>query len=561
MLPLRYDVPAAAAQGTPAASPTPAGDQIGQLTIVRDQPAAAGEPRTGGQVSLPLRQAENGNFNPVAFDQDFQIPISYLDSLTRPNPLTLAPEPWLAESWEWNAEETVLTYKLRSGVAWHDGTPLTADDVRFSLFVARDDIFSEVRNFFLLMDNVEALDDLTVQVSLNAKDNTWLFNASSQLIFQRAQYTDYWSSRPFGERTLNGFDWNESTPLGTGAWQVDAFDENGVSMTRNETHWAGAPFAESLSLPALPEAEARVEAWTAGEIDLLWPVPPESLDQLSERPGTLVVSPSASVMFAAFNFDNPARIAPRMLTDPSLREALNLGVDRAGYAGDVFGGFIAAEQAGTVAQPWANAGGVTNPSRDVRRARELLAASGWQDFDGDGILDDVNGQRLALVTIVRDDARPELLAVLNRVASDLEEIGATLEIQALDAATFADRWINQHDFDLIAYAYELFPGFTDFDLYGTAWDIRINPQGWNPGGYRNLDVDQAITELFDTVAQEDQVPLLKQIQETTNDDLFGLWFGFPNDLILLQEGIEGFEPNLFWQTADTRLLWRTDAGA
>lgn len=561
LLPLSQSLPARAAQGTPASGATPEmAEQLGQLTVIRENPVAAGDPQSGGDLRVALRQAENSNFNPVAFEQDFQIPVSYLDPLTRPSPLTLAPEPWLAESWEWNADDTVITYQLRSGVTWHDGTPLTADDVRFSLFVARDDIFSEVRNFFVLMDNVEAPDALTLRVFLNAKDNTWLFNASSLSIFQREQYTDYWSAKPFGERTLNGFDWEASSPVGTGPWQVEAFDESGVTMSRNEGYWAGAPFAESLSLPVIPEEDDRVRAWVAGEVDVLWPVPPGSLDALSEAAGSLYVSPSASVMFAAFNFQNPTRIIPGMLADPALREALNLAVDRTGYADEVFKGFIAEDRAGTVAQPWANAEDVINPPRDVERAQALLAASGWQDFDGDGILDDVNGQRLALVTIVRDDAAPGLIAVLNRVAKDLEAVGATLDIQVLDVETFRDRWINAHDFDLIAYSYGLFPGFTDFDLYGAAWDVRINPQGWNPGGYRNLEVDQAILELFDTVAPETQVPILEEIQELTNSDLFGLWFGFPNDLVAVQETIAGFERNLFWQTAETRLMWRRGGG-
>ncbi len=544
---------ARAAQATPEAE-----DRLGQLTVIRDQePAYPGQPISGGDLRIPLRQAENENFNPVAFDQDFQIPVSYLDPLVKPNPVTLAPEPWLAESWEWNEDQTIITYALRSGVTWHDGTPLTADDVRFSLFVARDDIFSELRNFFVLMDDAEAVDDLTVRVILSAVDNTWLFNASSLLIFQRAQYTDYWSARPYGERTLTGFDWEASPPLGTGPWSVEAFDDDGVTMNRNDDYWAGAPFMESLSLPVIPDPTERVTAWNDGEIDLLWPVPASVLDEVSATSARLHVVPSASVMFAAFNFDNPARIVPNLLVDPALRAALNLAIDRAGYAEEVFRGFIAVDQAGTVAQPWANAETVTNPRRDVRKARQMLADAGWQDFDGDGILDDVNGQRLELVTIVREDARPELIETLQRASEDLREIGATLNIQVLEPEAFMERWINAHDFDLIAYAYDLFPGFTDFDLYGSAWDIRVNPQGWNPGGYRNLDVDQAILELFETVGQDEQAVILEEIQRITNEDLFGLWFGFPNDLVLVQESIQGFRPNLLWQTADTRLLWRT----
>jgi ABC-type transport system substrate-binding protein len=161
-----------------------------------------------------------------------------------------------------------------------------------------------------------------------------------------------------------------------------------------------------------------------------------------------------------------------------------------------------------------------------------------------------------LSLIVRTSVRDEFHAVLASIVSDLAAVGVGLDIQALGADEFDSVWIDSHEFDLIAYAYNLYPGFTDFDLYGTAWDIRRNVQGWNPGGYSNSDVDNVIREILAESDPTAQRRWLVRLQRLTNEDLFGLWFGFPRDLVLVGANIQGYQPNKMWQTWDTRKLWR-----
>ena len=539
----------ASPEGTPAAKPG--------FLLIRDQrPTDPGPPVRGGDLRLLRPPAVRDDFSPVSLRQDYQIPVSYLDPLLRPDEVSMEPLPWLAERWAWSERDRVVTYTLRPDVLFHDGTPLSAADVVFSFFAYRDDVDSAVRNQFTSMQEAEALDARTLRVTLADPDGSWLFGASTQPVFQRAQYAEYWESRPVGQRTLTGFDWASALPVGTGPWRIAEWDERQVAFDRHDRYWAGPPAFERFFVAWEENADERVEAWRAGEADLVWPLSAEDLQRVDDEPARVYVADTASVMFAAFNFVNPARPVPGLFADVNVRRALSLAIDRDRYADDVFDGFIRQRAAGTVAQPWANDPELTIPRQDLKGARDLLAGAGWEDVDGDGVLDDVLGQRFAISVILRDDARPELVDVLRSVRRDLAEVGIELSVQSLGPEEFADRWLESRDFDLIAFAFDLYPGFTDFDLYGSSWDIRANPQGFNPGGYANETADRLIDDILVATDIERQRSLLRDLQRETDDDLFALWFGFPRQLVLAAPDLRGFQPNKTWQTADTRKLWR-----
>lgn len=559
--------PIPAPRAVTALQATPAAERRGDLEVVRNQrPPTPEEPTPGGRLRLLLPRPGVGGdvegFSPVAFRQSFQVLASHLDPLLRVDDVTLEPRPWLAERWEWSDDGRVVTYALRRDVVWHDGAPLSAEDVVFSLVVARDDVDSGVRNFFSLMIDAIAVDDYTVRVTLSDPDGGWLFNASSQFVCQRAQYLEHWEARPAGERTLSDFGWRESPPRGTGPWAVAEWSEIEVAFERHGAYWAGASHAEGLVVAWEDDAADRVATWVDRDTDVTWPVRPDAIADASEAPGRLYAVDVPRVMFAAFNFDNPARRAQRsrlasdIFADVRVRRALSLAIDRERYAAEVFDGFVRAERAGTVAQPWAHDPSLINPPRDVPGALALLREAGWEDRDGSGVLENSARFTFEITAIVRDDAAPALLAVMDRVVADLAEIGVRLDFQRLEATAFRERWVNGHDFDLIAYAYDLYPGFTDFDLYGSGWDIRVNPQGWNPGGYRNAEVDAAIAAALSAVDVRAQGEALGRLQRAANEDLFALWFGFPQELVLVADDVVGFQPHALWPTWNTRAMGR-----
>jgi len=464
--------------------------------------------------------------------------------------------PWLAERWEWRGQGLELNFVLRDGVVWHDGAPLTAADAAFSFEVYRSDADSVVSELFSLVESVEAITDRELRVRFTASDPTWLFNVATLPIVSRKQYGEFWDGAPAAGRTLSAFDWSETKPVGTGPWQLSEWDDTHTTFTRFDRYWGQGPWLDQLVVTVVDGPRARLEAWQDGQSQVAWPVRVPQLSELRDAPGTLYPVTAASVMFAAFNFANPNQPDGSLWTDLRVRRAASQAINRERYADEVFGGFMRWEAAGTVAQPWAHDDELATPTYSPETASVLLTEAGWIDYDGDGVREDVTGRQLRPIAIVREDSRPELAAVMARVARDLASVGIMVSIEVLPPDAFDERWIARRDYDLIAYAYDQLPGFTDFDLYGSAWDIRTNPVGWNPGGYANSDADDAIDEFLGAISVERQAAALRRLQRVVDEDLFGLWLGFPDDLVLIARGIEGFAPDIAWQTARTWNWWR-----
>jgi peptide/nickel transport system substrate-binding protein len=528
------------------------------LDVIRDQrPLETTSPVTGGELRLFIQGSGLEDFSPVSFRQDFQVACSIYDPLVWLDEVTCEPKPCLAESWSWSPDGLTLTFTIRSDVSWHDGTSLTASDVAFSLIAYQQDYSSAVSGFFSLVSDIKSTDDQTVKISFSEVDGSFLFNAGNLLIFQSNQYGFAWSSRPLGERSLDGYDWNRNPPIGTGPWQYDSASPTQVVFRRNETYWAGPANADRLLLTVEDDPAKRLDSWKRNEVDVIWPIPPLQTADLLQEPGRLYAADTLRTLFAAYNFDNWARVNPYMFASVELRQALLLAVNRDAYQQSLFGSFIDTAKAGSINQPWARDERIVNPARNIDMANRLLDSIGWFDNDGDGLRETPEGDILQLVAIVESDAQPELIQILQSLDRDFGDIGVALTVDILEPDAWTERWVTTHDFDLIAYSLLEYGAFNEFDLYGSAWDIRTNNAGWNPGAYSNETVDSALAEWFAAYRIEDMQVALYKLQRAVTDDPFGLYFGFPQDPVLVRPEVYGFQPNKIWQSWNTRNMWTT----
>lgn len=556
--------PVASPQSTPVLptptplppTPTPQPVPNHAINVVRDR-AEYGEPQTGGELRMFIQSDGLYDANPATQSQDMTLLMSVFEGLVRINPVTMAAEPGLAESWAWSEDGLQLTFNLRPDVRWHDDSPFTANDAGLTCMMYRDDYDSSLAGLFGLIDQAQAVDDTTLVLTFAAPDGAFLFNGASMPMLQAAQYQPLWDEFVPGEKTITRPGQSISTWIGTGPWKIDNVDSERISLVRFADYWDEPALADALLLMVEDDESERLKGWQDGAVDVL-SITARQMPEVWGEEGNLFVAPSSVAMFAAFNFHNPANATSTMMVDQSLRTALTMATNRDRYADDVFYGFINEHAVGTMAQQWLHDEELKNPPYDIEEAKNILAEGGWSDIDGDGMLEDQYGNKTDLYLIVRDDERPELLALLTGLQDDWARIGVRLTVQPLFTEVFDTRWVQSRDYDLVAYTLVNYPAFNEFDLYGSQWDIRNNVRGWNPGGYYNSGVDAAIQDWFKATEPDAMASAAAEIQHLTNEDLFGIWFGFPEDLVLVRKDIQGFNADAFLYSQSAHRWWRGD---
>lgn len=239
--------------------------------------------------------------------------------------------PGLAESWRM-ADPRTWEFKLRSGVRFHDGSLMTADDVAFSFSPARmltEGLPSQgvSRQFFSALEQVEAVDEATVRFVTKEPDPLFEFRLAgwgSQII-----------SKAAFERTADWDRW-ALTPVGTGPYRVAEMKTGQhIRLVAHDDYWGGRPPFASITFRVTPEAASRVNALAAGDVHLATEITPDQIADIERHPALQVVG-GAINNIRVLNygtFGGP-------LVDVRLRRALNLAIDRDLIAKELLGGRV-----------------------------------------------------------------------------------------------------------------------------------------------------------------------------------------------------------------------------
>lgn len=550
---------------TPAAQASPSGatQSIGKVVLITDPyPKYSGTPVDGGQLTIIRGGEDISDINPTALNTYSAFTFVY-DPLLWIDEYTLDPKPWLGEKWEVSSDGKSYTYSLRKDVKWHDGSPLTAGDVAFSMITYRDDPESGVARFFVLMKNDPVVVDAnTVRFDLSDTSGDWVLNASNQFMIQKKQFIDYWNSGKGegGKKTLKGFPYTSQMLIGTGQWKQVKYDPGSappyIQYEPNASYFQNKPRFNTFIFKTVDQASARITAWLNNETDLLWPITATDVDQVKDQDGWLYSAYAVAFMNAWINFKDPKQDHPDFLKSKAVRQALSTGIDRKGYAEAIFRGFVDETKIGSIAFPWAYNTTLKSPDYDANKAQQMLADAGYKK-DSSGSLTGPDGKPVKLVAIVSTTNQYPVDKIAVSVQEDFRKLGIPLQIDTLEPAALRDRYLKQYDYDMFFVSRILFAGFSDYNYYNSAWDPRTNPQGRNFGGWSNPDADKLLDQIIREPDLQKQKDLLWKFQEIIADDIPAFWFGFPRDLILVKKNLQGYQPNAMWQYWDTWKLWRT----
>ncbi|WP_299874609.1 peptide ABC transporter substrate-binding protein [uncultured Sulfitobacter sp.] len=427
---------------------------MGAVAATAFAPMAMAEERgRDGEVKIIYWQAPS-ILNPYLSGgtKDIESASLVLEPLARYNE-TGALVAWLAEDVPTvanggvSADLTSITWKLKQGLVWSDGSPVTSADVAFTAeYCMHPEGGCASASFFDGVSSVEAVDDLTIKVTFDApKPNPYgpLVGGQSPII-QAAQFADCLGAKA-PECTEANFN-----PIGTGPFTVTEFRPNDViSYAANENYREeGKPAFASVTFKGGGDAVAAGRAvLETGEFDYAWnlQLAPDVIAKMEEGgKGMAIAGFGPLVERLEMNLTNPSPDLPPetratvaephpFLSDERVRRALSMAIDRA-LLTEVGYGKAGSPTCDLVPAPAIYASGNEEClTQDIDGAKALLDEAGWTDSDGDGVRDK-DGVKLAILYQTSTNAvRQDFQALIKDWWG---QIGVETELRNLDASVF-----------------------------------------------------------------------------------------------------------------------------
>jgi ABC-type transport system substrate-binding protein len=406
--------------------------------------------------------------------------------------------PGIAERWETPDPRTYI-FHLHHGIRFHDGRPLTARDVKWTLDTMRDGSLPTVKGAaYNLVDKIETPDDFTVTIHLTEPFAPLLWNLTGGAF----------GVVPYG----SGKDFNRA-PIGSGPFRfVSLSPDSQVVLVRNDGYWGARAGVERLLFKIVPDATTRVLELRKGSADIaVTSLSPDIIETL-RRDSSLAIQeqPGSSLQYLAFNLRDP------ILKDVRVRQALAFAIDRAPVLHYLF--HDQARLADSLLPPehWAYNGDVAHYSYDPEKANAIL--------DGAGYTRHANGVRFHLTMKTSNtDETTRLLAVV--LQQQLRQVGIALDIRSYEFATFfSDVMKGEFQFYTLRWV-----GYSnqDPDIFEDVFDsASFPPKRDNRGYYSNPTVDRLIDEGRRTTGQEKRKEIYAQVQRIVAADLpyINLWY-------------------------------------
>lgn len=438
--------------------------------------------------------------------------IALYDVLMRFDPETNSYEPHLAKSLTANDDHTVWTLKLREGITYSDGTPLTAQLVSDNM----DRFFAEdVRNtsggFMSTITDKTVVDETTLEITLETSwpEFPFVFADEPGMIV---------NLNAIGENREE-FGANPPPAAGLGPYVVErnAPGEELVLKARDD-YWGGPVCVETLRFVWIPGSQPTYDAFQAGDLDVAFLRNPVTIEQAREagEEGFFVQQDAGAVILLNHAEGRPGN-------DPRVREAAILALDEQGINERAYQGALATSK--TLIQPGSRfySDQIEAFPTDTERATQLVEEAKADGFDG----------------------TMEILCADNPPASDValvaegmwESVGFDVEVRTIGQSEQIGE-VVQGNYDAACWGMNAGPA-TGITTFIRNLDSESNT---NRMSYANPEMDQALVDLMGAATEEEQLAAVAEVNRIFNEDWVSLNYGAPEEGIVWKDGVRGLVP-------------------
>jgi len=363
--------------------------------------------------------------------------------------------PGLAESWEGSADGKTYTYTLREGLTWSDGTPLTAEDVAYTVNRGKDEAWL---NYTSTVANLtaKAIDERTVEIASSVPDPK-LPTMDSYILPKHI-----WEKQD--KAAITKYDATDG--VGSGPFTlVEAKRGQFMRLQANDGYWGGRPEVDEVVIRLFTNADAMVAALEKGEIDAAHDIPVESFERLSTTDGLVALSgEQGGFNEISVNGGRPENQRVEgignghpALADIEVRKAIAHAIDKQTLIERVNAGL---GRPGTAVSPSPNPVWIPEIPEaeqftfDLEKAKQILEDAGYKDADGNGIREMPGGGDITLDYVVRSESQ-SAPGDAEFVSGWLKEIGIGTKLRTVNDATLTEL-IGKGDYDLFEWGWTPF---------------------------------------------------------------------------------------------------------
>ncbi len=464
----------------------------------------------------------------------------------------------LAESVTKSDNGLTYTVKIKDGATFQDNTPLTADDVVFTVQKIKDPMIKSPLAGNWVGVDVKKIDDKTVQFVLPQAYEPFVQNLTLGIL----------PSHLWASSTLETFDINplNRKPIGSGPYKIASSKESepGVisqyTLTVFNKYILGKPYISTYVFDMYKDEDSAVKAVTGGKADIISGV---SMDSYTANKSALLdranlISPLLPRTYSLFfNQSND-----QVLLNSEVRTALEQSIDRSDLLSEVRDGLGKITNTPVPGMLVTNSTSTLSKDDRIALAQKTLTDKGWKKGD-DGVFQKqttsnkkVTNTRLTLS--ISTSNSPELKAIAQYVAEVWKKVGVDVSVQIYESADLSDKVIRPRKYDVLLFGQVV---GRDLDLYPFWHSSQQKDTGLNLALYANKKVDATLEKLRVVSSSTDQQALLKTIVSEIQKDVPAIFLYSPDYLFFTSHSIKGIDIQAL-DSGNERLYyehdWHTD---
>ena len=452
----------------------------------------------------------------------------------------------LAERWDVSPDGKTFTFHLRKGVLWHDGAEFTADDCLFTFQKLMDPaVATPYSSNYMDVARAEAIGKYTFRVTYKEPFSPAL---------------ESWSMGIIPKHLLDGQDLNTAAfnrnPIGTGPYKLKEWVAGQkIVLEAHDRYFEGRPNIDRYIYRIIPDASTMFQELLSGGVDMMGLNPLQYLRKSETRRirenYRKFRYPANAFTYMGYNLTSP------LFTDKTVRQALAYAIDRQSIIDGVLLG---------IGQPctgpfsyvsWAYNKKVKPYPYDLDRARSMLAAAGWKDADGDGVLD--KDGRAFRFTVLTNQGNGERIRAAEIIQQNLKKAGIDVKIRVMEWQAFLEQ-IDKHSFDAMILGWSM---SRDPDLYDIWHSSKTKKGEYNFISYQNAEVDRLLVEGRRTFDVAQRKRIYGRIHEILADEQPYAFLYVPDATPIVHKRFKGIEVAplgimynfIHWYVPENRIDW------